>query len=326
MSGAAGRVFNATINAASISALDEIGFFDDLRGSGTIDTEAYATENDLDCASLESMLHGLACEGVFAFEREAHSVKPGAAFEDVFKNKGYFLWLVRGYGRMMESFGTILRNENRHGEYYERNGAYIARAGRDYGAQFVDRYFSEVLESRPYRRAADLGCGSAERIINLAKQRDDFSAVGVERNAGAVDVARSSIADAGLAERVSVVHADVATLAPRPEFDEVDVVFTFFMAHDLWPRENCLEALNRIHDAFPASERLLLCDTYRSDAPASPDLPIFTLGFEVTHAFMGQRIPNVAEWIDLFEDTAWRLEGRHDIGIPFSCVFDLRKR
>ena len=54
-------------------------------------------------------------------------------------------------------------------------------------------------------------------------------------------------------------------------------------------------------------------------------MPIFTLGFEVTHAAMGQSVPSHQDWLDLFEETAWTLGDEYPIGIPFSCIFDLRR-
>jgi len=39
---------------------------------------------------------------------------------------------------------------------------------------------------------------------------------------------------------------------------------------------------------------------------------------------MGQYIPSVAEWMDLFDEAGWQCVARRDIGIPFSAIFDLR--
>ena len=111
---------------------------------------------------------------------------------------------------------------------------------------------------------------------------------------------------------------------PSPEFSQVDVIFCFFMGHDLWPRANCLSTLRGIRSVFPRAKRFLLCDTYRSDLLPSDETPIFTLGFELTHAAMGQYIPGLSEWMDLFQEAGWTCVDRRDVGIPFSAIFDLR--
>ena len=97
------------------------------------------------------------------------------------------------------------------------------------------------------------------------------------------------------------------------------------MGHDLWPRSQCIEILNRIHEAFPRAERFILADTYRSNLSDASESPTFTLGFEVTHAFMGQYIPSLSEWEELFAETHWRYAGRRDVELPYSSMFDLRR-
>ena len=146
----------------------------------------------------------------------------------------------------------------------------------------------------------------------------------MEVNAGAVDLATRLVHDEGLADRISVTLADVTKLSPRPEWEDVDVLFCFFLGHDFWPRARCLETLRTLRTVFPRAGRFLLCDTYRSDLPPSQDLPTFTLGFEFTHAVMGQYIPSVAEWMDLFVEAGWTCVDRCDVDIPFSSIFDLR--
>ena len=39
---------------------------------------------------------------------------------------------------------------------------------------------------------------------------------------------------------------------------------------------------------------------------------------------MGQFIPNVAEWKDLFEEAGWTCKAQHDLSIAYSAIFDLR--
>jgi hypothetical protein len=320
------RIFNSALGAAAVSALFELGLFDELQQKQTVGLREFCERRNLHRASLLALLDVLHRSGVVELSRGEDVARPGPAFAQAYRDKGYFLWLVRGYGNMLENLATLLRNENRTGDFIRRDGRYIAMAGRDYGSQFVDPGFTEVLRQMPFRVAADIGCGSAERLIKLANQRPDFRGIGIDINAGSISVARAAVAAAGLQDRITLVHADVKELEPQPELGAVEVIFSFFMGHDLWPRANCLQSLRRIRAGFPRVKRFLLCDTYRSDLPLSEEAPIFTLGFEVTHAVMGQYIPSVAEWMDLFEEAGWACVGQREVDIPFSAIFDLRPR
>ncbi len=317
------RIFNSAIGASAIAASFELGILDELSRSDPLDIEAFSDKADLTPWSVASILDVLAGFGIVVVSDDKKTARRGPEFDGAFEDKGYFLWLMRGYGNLLHNLASIVKNGNCTMEGIARDGKYIAMAGRDYGAQFVDPHFNAAIEEEPFTVAADLGCGSAERLIGLAKARSEFRGVGVEVNKGAVDLARRSIRQAGLEERVKVVHFDVKNLVYQPEFEDVEVLFSFFMGHDLWPRPNCLKAFRSIRSAFPSLKRFLFCDTYRSDVEPG-DEPIFTLGFEFTHALMGQYIPSVAEWEDLFGEAGWSCSTRRDISIPYSSIFDLR--
>ncbi len=318
------RIFNSAIGASAIAASFELGLLDALHQTDALDVDAFCEEHGLAIWSVTSILQVLECFEIASVETGEHTTaRRGTLFGETFENKGYFLWLMRGYGNLIQNLATIVRNGDCTMEGIARDGKYIALAGRDYGSQFVDPYFNAVMDEEPFAAAADLGCGSAERLIRLAKDDPEFRGVGVEVNKGAVEVARRSIRQAGLDERVKVVHFDVKNLVFQPEFAEVEVLFSFFMGHDLWPRPNCLKAFRSIKSAFPALKRFLFCDTYRSNRVPG-EVPIFTLGFEFTHSLMGQYIPSVGEWEALFGEAEWQCKARHDIAIPYSSIFDLR--
>ena len=52
--------------------------------------------------------------------------------------------------------------------------------------------------------------------------------------------------------------------------------------------------------------------------------PIFTLGFEFTHALMGKCVPTLAEWKNALAESAWDLRATSELGIANSVIFDLR--
>jgi len=317
-------IFNSTIAAAAIAAMFEHGLFEALQQNEAVHVREFCEKAGLHQPATASLLYALACYNIVALSPAQDVVRPGKAFADTYKDKGYFLWLVRGYGNLWQNLSELIESGKGNINSVGRNGHYVAKAGRDYGAQFVDEYFNDMLYQMPFQVAADLGCGSAMRLINLAQQNPAFRGIGIDINEGAVKLAQEAVAAANLQNRLTVVRADASRLEARPEFAEVEVLFCFFMGHDLWPRPNCLKVLRQIRAVFPRLKRFLLSDTHRADLPASRQIPIFTLGFEVTHAVMGQAIPSAAEWLDLFAEAGWNCVERRDIGIPFSAIFDLR--
>jgi len=95
-------------------------------------------------------------------------------------------------------------------------GEVIARLSRMmdpfvYGA--VDR---ELREHAP-RRVLDVGCGSGSHLAHMLSSRPDATGVGVEVDAAAAALARTSLAAAGLTDRARVVEGDVRSLVATPE-------------------------------------------------------------------------------------------------------------
>ncbi|MGB5633815.1 MAG: class I SAM-dependent methyltransferase, partial [Waterburya sp.] len=284
-------VFNSTMISSAISAADELGLIEQLKQEQTIEINTFCQENDLHYLSVEAIISALCCFDICQLNDNNRIVQQGSLFAEAYRDKGYFLWLIRGYGYLLQNLASIAKNENRFHDFINRDGKYIALAGRDYGQKFVDSYFEELLEEFPYQFVADLGCGSGAKLINIAKKSPAVRGIGIDINSGAVETAQIAVDNAELQARVKIIEGDMSKLDNQPDFDEVDVVFSFFNGHDVWPRNNCLKFLQNLHLAFPNVKRFLLCDTYRSDTIPSENVPIFTLGFEFTHGIMGQYIP-----------------------------------
>jgi SAM-dependent methyltransferase len=320
-------VYNNTLSAYAISAAWELGLIDRMgTASEPVNLSAFAAEHDLHAPSLKAIVRGLALVGAVVFCENSDAAARGPNFSDVVAKKGYFYWLTRGCGEMFAAMPELVRNEARVGGFVKRNYQAIGLAARDAGFSIVDPVFYQLVADRGLTFGADLGCGSGERLIRLAQRAQDFRGVGVDIADGALDLARSSVAAAGLDDRVRVVRGDAANMAFQPEFAEVDFVCSFMMGHDLWPRAACLASLKAIESAFPSARDFILCDTYRSDLDATESYPIFTLGFETAHAVMGQTIPSMAEWLDVFAEAGWEMSFVQEFELPpYTALMHLRR-
>jgi len=324
------RLFNSALASVAVSAAFELGLLEELHSKERIHINSYCDNADLHRPSVASIIHVLACFQIVELSSDAEWASRGQVFADVYREKGYFFWLVKGYGYLLQNLADFAKCSNRSAGddalFVRRSLNHIAMAGRDYGSKFVDRYFEDLLNEQAFTVACDLGCGSAERLLKMAIKYPGTREIGIDINEDVLALAQSRIRAESLQERVTLLAADIKHLSPRPEFTDVDLLFSFFLGHDLWPRARCKEVLERLFKIFPRVERFLFCDTYRSDAVPSPYIPTFTLGFELTHSVMGQYIPSEAEWLTLFEETGWECFGKLEVEIPFSALFDLRPR
>ncbi|HVE67235.1 MAG TPA: methyltransferase domain-containing protein [Solirubrobacteraceae bacterium] len=94
----------------------------------------------------------------------------------------------------------------------------------------------------------DLGCGSGRLLARLARGRPDARIVGFDLSEPMLDTARRLMEREGLAERVELRRADIATFDAGLS-EEPDVVSCNFALHHLPDEEvagRCLEAIARV--------------------------------------------------------------------------------
>jgi SAM-dependent methyltransferase len=316
--------FNGAIAAAAISAAWDLGLLDELARDDAVDIRGFAIRSDTHLGTVSNIVLALASREIVELDADRTVATRGPGFDEAFRTKGFFYWLTRGCGELFTELTALTRNEDRAGRHMRRDSRAISVACRNIAQTFFDPPFRDLIENLSFNTVADLGCGSADRIIMLAERRPAIRALGVDVAQGALAVAKEAVAEARLDHRVTLVEDDVLSMSARPEYADVDLVTCFLMGHDFWPRDNCIKTLQLIRDVFPNVENLILGDTCRSTELTGPQLPMFTLGFETVHAVMDQYLPTLDEWVAVIEESGWRCADRRLIDLPaFSFIFRL---
>jgi phenylpyruvate C(3)-methyltransferase len=311
---ASAELFNSAIAAAAVSAAWDVGALDELRDSGRLDVATFAAKHDLDFDATRAVFAALAHASVVHCRGD--EVTAGPNFAAVDRDKGFFYWLTCGYGQLFSTLPRLLRRSNRSGDFYQRDGAAIGIACRENNRVFFNPTFDPVIRSLDFSAVADLGCGSGERLIRITRDRPGVRGLGIDTSSAVLEVARAEVNRAGLAERIALVESDVTALDPEQEFLGIDLVTSFMMAHDFWPRDACIASFRRIRQCFPDVKHFLLADTARTPSDNDGQLPIFSLGFETAHAVMGVYLPTLDEWDQVFAESGWRCVERHLIETP----------
>lgn len=324
-------IFNATIAGAAIAAALELGITDELKNVGVLNIPVFCSMHDLDAGCVLQIIRALAAFDIACLDSETQLITPGPAFQQLDSDNGYFLWLVGGYGYALQNLAGLARRSSSSSSVdgrllVNRNGRAVSLAAKHYGVNYVDREFLAALGPCEDDVIADLGCGSAARLIDIVVRYPGVRGIGIDIDPSAISVARETIKLSGFDNHIQLVCADVRKLNPDAAFAPVTVLTSFFMGHDLWPKAHCLEVLQILRRCFPKVKRLLLCDTYLSECFATKDLPIFTLGFELLHAVMRQQIPTRSQWMDLFAESSWECVNIRPIGIPYSVIFELNPK
>ncbi|KAF7547462.1 hypothetical protein G7046_g9003 [Stylonectria norvegica] len=160
------------------------------------------------------------------------------------------------------------------------------------------------------------------------------SAIGIDLAGSTLKVASTEAVERGYGSRLIFTEGDARALQYRKEFAEVDLLTSFMMGHDFWPRKNCDVTLQNLREVFSNVQRFLLGDATRillgkegnERNSREADVPVFPLGFELGHAFMGVYFPTLEEWDKVFADGGWECVKRHLFYTPSkSVVFELQQ-
>jgi SAM-dependent methyltransferase len=157
------------------------------------------------------------------------------------------------------------------GDYLHTTGAVIARASRLVEPVLAPLLRSLMAERHP-RRVLDVGCGTGVYLVHAAAASGpQLTGLGVDLDAGVVELARQRLADAGLAERFPVRHADARTAElPAAWFDLV-LLFQniYYSAENDRP-----DLLHRLHGLLAPGGTLVVASLFagRSLAAAHYDL------------------------------------------------------
>ena len=105
------HLFNSAIASFSLSAAAEMGIFDRVHEQGECKLEEFCVSK-LHFESVEALILSLTCFDIFQYDESTKVVRPGEMFEEAFKKKSYFVWLIRGYGHLMANLALDFLHGN----------------------------------------------------------------------------------------------------------------------------------------------------------------------------------------------------------------------
>lgn len=322
-------LFNGYLGANVAFAMHELGLFDQLSGDTRTTTADLAARAGADHALLGALLQ--AAQRLGYLERDGGDgialTREGA---ELARFQGFFTWAVGGYGELLGQLAPMARRARAFAMDVLRDEGKVAVGAGEVDATLMVPILDQVLDSLEPRLIADVGCGNAARLIRLCRRQPGLAGIGVDISEDACALARKAVAAAGLQQRISIACGDVLALqgqtaGPAAGGGEVDLVSSFFMLHDLLARfERPSAALEALRKAFPTAGHFLLADTVRSTADAGAAPPIFTLGFELVHAFMGVPLYTKERYEAFFVEAGFTIERCLPFGAPSSWLYLLR--
>lgn len=299
---AASRMREWINNYAAVNALfafTESKLAADLQGSpeGLVDGREAAARHGYDGYQVCALLRFLSLQGMF-IEEQAERFRLTPVGEALLSSAsvGWMRLIRGGYGDTIHDCGALVEGRKRYGVDVERVGRYVGIGSSQFTSAIRDEVGYAALERIGARTIADLACGQADFSVNFVKRNPDHRAVAVDINDGSVSAARANVDANGVADRVTVVKADIIDPASMADScRDVDTFFVFAMEHELLRDgdEAVIHHVEAMAKQFPG-RRFIIGEAVNKITPDTALLYWF-------HALSLQGIPRDIEfWVALF--------------------------
>jgi ubiquinone/menaquinone biosynthesis C-methylase UbiE len=166
----------------------------------------------------------------------------------------------------------------------------------------------------PQQRLLDIGGGTGSWSVAVARRHQHIQGTVLDVP-GTVEIARSKVAAAGLASRITVVAGD-ATTGELPAGHDVFLIAN--LVHYFSPEQN-QDLLSRVRRAARPGSALLLADFWTNPAHTEPRHAALMAGEFAVHVQTGDvySADEARTWLDR---TGWRFVGHRRLAGPQSLI------
>lgn len=322
-------MYNGFIASNTIHALIELGIMDVLCDGKPHSLDNCAKLSNAHAELIDKLLNIACLIGMISRDGDHHYVltKYGAEFQ---RMRGFFTWAVGGYGQLFRQLAHMARLP--HGAektaFYRPliDGSHVAVGSNLCNETLMKDLCLNAIENIDFSKIADLGCGNAGRLIDICQRRGNVIAIGVDVNAGAVEEAKKFVFQRNMQHRITIRQGDALNASQLDCVKDVDLVTSFLMMHDQFNARAPDEVVECLLKSFPQARHFVVADTFRMEHVDSIEsAPIFSLGFELAHKFMGIHIYRPEDYIATFSRHGMRLVSRVELGAPNTFLLVFRR-
>ncbi|HUC57506.1 MAG TPA: aminotransferase class I/II-fold pyridoxal phosphate-dependent enzyme [Streptosporangiaceae bacterium] len=321
----AATLFNGNVGAHVVFALQDLGIWQ-LLAAGPVPLARLSAQVGAAPDLLRALLDVAARLG--HIEIREGTVLLSRAGRELVLSRGFFTWAVGGYGALLRALPEITTGKVAWGRDVRRDEEKVASGSAQVGAELMISVETRVLAGLDFASVADIGCGDGSRLVRLCGGEPRRRGLGLDISLAACGMATGRVAAADLASLVSIRCENIFAPGNTAVFKGFDLVSSFLMLHDLFALYGDGKlVMSALRTAFPDARYFLLADTNAYPwAEHEGPLPIFSLEFELVHAFMGVKILPKETYEQAFSDSDLEIERCEPLGVPSTWLYLLRVR
>lgn len=312
------RLASGFMAAKHLFAANELGLFEALGGSPTT-LEGLAARAGLTTRAARINADAMVALGLLERDGELYRNSPPAAAFLSGQGPADLRPFLRFWDQLSYPTWEGFAHTLAHGlsqEIFELDDEQqqIASAGIEAILTGPANALAATVDFSAHRRLLDVGGGTGSWSIAAARQHPHLQATVLELPV-VTEVARKSVADAGMAARIDVVNGDAMT-------GELPAGYDAFLLANLihyWSPEENRELLQRVRRAAAPGARLLVADFWTDPTHTEPVIATLMAGEFAVHLRNGDvySVDEARSWLD---ETGWRFVDHSPLAGPVTLV------
>lgn len=291
------RGFYAT---RTVTALFNVGFFDEITRQGMVNPAAFAASKGLDAKALTSLCQYLDAVKILKRKGSQYTLDPRDAVVTTLNGPFY---AVYAYQDIFHNLEALLRREKTFGAEVTRDYGLMAKGSGAVAALFAVPMMADVIARNNFGHVLDLCCGDATFLIDLCERNPSLKAHGIDISTEAIAAGQQKVARRNLDQRIDLVAGDVFRIDEvAGQLKGIDAVTCTYALHEFVTddQERILDLLCRFKATFPGVA-LVICEVMRQSPEELRARPGGVAEIQLWHDLSNQQLMSREQWKALFQ-------------------------
>src|SRR5215470_13195424 len=289
----------------ALLAMWRLGLFDRAERDGELDVAAIAADWGVDEELVRPLFNYLVIRG-FLVRTDAGVFRLTQRGHDAYPYRGYLSTMVGAYEPVFSRLEAIVTGAVTYGKDLTRSHEEMVRGLTALEDKMMGTVTDAVIQVGAHK-VLDLGCGSARMISRMCELDAAIHTVGVDRDPNSCAVARETVQQRGLADRMQIVQGDAFEVAKLPAdvLAGVDTVTVMFLLHEVLRqrgRDGAVRLLTEIADLVGPQGRLVMVEVSGTVDHQYRENQLFVPEYELLHEYTNQRLASRPEWEAMLAD------------------------
>jgi len=312
------------MGSSCISALFNIGFFDELEKNKSVDLETYSRDRNIDKKVLQSICDYLYSLKILRKDKNAYSMDSYG--RDLFRYSRGNFELLYAYWPLFHELEALLRKDKIYGKDIFRRDRFVAKGSAGLTKNLPFPVVKDIIRKYNLKSILDLGCGSGEFLVSLCGDNDIAKCYGIDISREAIDCAKEESKKAGKEDVMALEVCSIFELDKvKEKWIDIDVLTSMFVLHEflIQGRQKVVDLLKNIRRDFPG-RYLIVCELCKKRHSLLRKKPTAVIEHHLFHALSKQELITFEEWNELFIDSGYKVSEVRRFDFAQQAYFVLR--